>query len=1093
MRNFGYLGLHQVVSASTLGRDRLVDFSGELQLRRNEDYDEEKGKRKPKKSGFTTTLPEWKPDIIAEPVEEGGRYLDGNDDFTSPGQSIRYAQELSPVRLQLSPSLRMSPPVQQSVSRGRVNGHDVEPYYHTCFCNEMLLQPRLLHNCPKANVVIKAELRELEWNESLAAYFAHLPRCGPSFHNNRRGPFLVQSVLSSCSPRGSDKHFMDEFKLKLPLDLRPPPKSRSVRIFCLVFTVYHVKMSSRSKWKRAKKMFTGDGGNGETNASRVDQIAAGFFPISRNGGCLVDDGIHDVRIVYSAQPPASHLVESGLADETTLVLVEKTEIAEGNSTSGREHSYAEDTTDGGSAAPVSDDSTNASDFVSNADDSVSRGRTTGEPISLSVRICANSSLHTQNAVLSEYLHEEEDSQRPSDLNKNAFLSKISMGKELIVEESESRTYFEAEDRLLRSTLDVVKYNVCPVTRSHGFLLRAITRLWRTLIIGTGQASLAWANPATPIPLRLHAFASILQLLGGSSLYLTKNGLSQADGTKWSIVCLGRIIALFFDEQNLFGRSSVEVFHPSFLKTTSATDSSPTRPRPSSGRRKRHVRNNFELFDAQSFKSSPERVSSGLTSSPTHKRRLSDIPKHTFDNHSHPEITSEAAVFTNPSAKKELKVDSKSDFQSALRAATAAEDDFDRPESDGSRSANAMIQAFSGPSTGNRRWMTAPSRALSTIREQDDSETDDPNSSNRDITTDLTQNGKGESPDSPTGLDSEIVLNAPKKTVKQMRIPRSRKSSTSFDFSLIEEEPAEPEVVRESSPPKAHSVPKSDDEIESAGTAFLDVIGKSIGVRYVNHQIAFLRGRFKLSHDQFHTKNFVSTGPRTATEEQRVGSSHHRKTRSRSSIDWTLIGIGDGFAPAVIEESEDATKDHAKDQNEGLPTLKNEENKSLVLPDFSDRLISLERQSAHTARWFPFGYEVIILQWAAILVEQRALGERVRPERGWKGDRAGESSSDGGSSSNEGIAEAATRSIGVAVAGAPLLFEVIKESLGFRVSTIFREGLERGSTWTSPPLVMLDDTLFLGLEQVRWLLDALLFNRVFGVLMLFLLLTRLYQW
>jgi len=35
MRNFGYLGLHAVVhSRSSLARDRLVDFTGELQIRR---------------------------------------------------------------------------------------------------------------------------------------------------------------------------------------------------------------------------------------------------------------------------------------------------------------------------------------------------------------------------------------------------------------------------------------------------------------------------------------------------------------------------------------------------------------------------------------------------------------------------------------------------------------------------------------------------------------------------------------------------------------------------------------------------------------------------------------------------------------------------------------------------------------------------------------------------------------------------------------------------------------------------------------------------------------------------------------------------
>ena len=163
---------------------------------------------------------------------------------------------------------------------------------------------------------------------------------------------------------------------------------------------------------------------------------------------------------------------------------------------------------------------------------------------------------------------------------------------------------------------------------------------------------------------MHAFASVLQLLGGSSLYLTKNGLAQADGTsKWSIVCLGRVIALFFDEQTLFGRSTAEVFHPRFLRSTNpdekSDDKSPMRPS-SSGRRKRHVRNNFELFDAQNFQSSPESTNSSTYAggSPTrHPRRLSDIPNpnRPYDSVSQADTLSEVAVSTRSQNLKELKV------------------------------------------------------------------------------------------------------------------------------------------------------------------------------------------------------------------------------------------------------------------------------------------------------------------------------------------------------------------------------------------------------------------------------------------------------
>jgi hypothetical protein len=42
MRNFGYLGLHCVVNnKSSLAPDRLVDFTGEIQIRRRSEYDEE--------------------------------------------------------------------------------------------------------------------------------------------------------------------------------------------------------------------------------------------------------------------------------------------------------------------------------------------------------------------------------------------------------------------------------------------------------------------------------------------------------------------------------------------------------------------------------------------------------------------------------------------------------------------------------------------------------------------------------------------------------------------------------------------------------------------------------------------------------------------------------------------------------------------------------------------------------------------------------------------------------------------------------------------------------------------------------------------
>ena len=966
---------------------------------------------------------------------EGGRFLENQSENPPPAESVRYAQELSPIQLQVSPSVRLPPPASQSTgSRSKTGrGNDVEPFYHTTFCNEMVLHPKMLRACPKGNIVVKAELRELEWNESLTAYVAHLPSCGPSFHNNRRGPFLVQGVLTCCSPRGSEKNFVDEFKLKLPLDLSPAVKGQSLRSFCLFFTAYDVKMGSKNKWQKAKKLFSG---NEESKVevetfSRAEPLASGFFPIARDG-CLVDDGIHQVKMLYKSEEPSDEMVNNG-TDKTSLILVEKVETEISQSTVDDANlsvdNLSRDISHTGSTG-------SASDFGLNPEDSrMERGRNQTEPMVFSLRVCSSSSLHSSNPVLSHYLkEEEEDAKVEEDFHKNGFLSKISMGRDLLLEASTSRAPSGEEDRLLKSTLEIVKYSVCPITRSYGFLIRIMARLWRKMVMGTGIPCLAWSNPATPIPLRLHAFASILQLLGGSALFLSKNGLTQGDGTKWSIVSLARVVALCFDEGELF--DSEELFDINFLVRAVRSQESSSAKKNGPSRRKRHVRNNFDLYDLQASPDSMGSLSAG--SSPSHARRKSDIPASRSSDLFGSDFSSDTSPLQRAQDRADIKIDSKSDFQSALRAAVAAEDDFDKPEGDGSRSAKAMIQAFGGTNTGSRRWMTVPTRALTTIREGDDTDIEEAARGAEGVSREKTVESSPLAPNKNTDtLDNEIERNRPKTSVKQMRIPRGRKSSsTTFDLSSIEFNDTGVTSFEESvAESKPQSVPKTDEEIESAGTAFLDVLGKNLGVN-------------------------MSRG-----EEGNAGSSHHRKTRSRSSIDWTLIGSGDGFVPSIStpRNNESDGKDLAKDNNE-LTTLKRDEKKSVLLPDFADRLAALEKQSDYSARWFPYAYEVVILQWAAILVEQRALGERLRPDRGWKGDRSGEAP-DESVNMDDGIAEAATRAIGVAVAGAPLLFEIIKESLGFRINSLFKVGVAKGATWTSPPLVVLDETLFLGLEQV----------------------------
>lgn len=150
------------------------------------------------------------------------------------------------------------------------------------------------------------------------------------------------------------------------------------------------------------------------------------------------------------------------------------------------------------------------------------------------------------------------------------------------------------------------------------------------------------------------------------------------------------------------------------------------------------------------------------------------------------------------------------------------------------------------------------------------------------------------------------------------------------------------------------------------------------------------------------------------------------------------------------------------------TLKKEETTAVKLPSFLDRLVIIGSVSSDSARWFPFAYEVIILQWAAFLLEQRKSGEKAP-------DRTSTSSFDG----NEDLTHAAMRSVGVAVASAPMLFEVIKQSLGFRIKSLFDTMLAKKDVRITPPLLALDDTLMINLVQVvSMLADACIDTRNF---------------
>lgn len=212
----------------------------------------------------------------------------------------------------------------------------------------------------------------------------------------------------------------------------------------------------------------------------------------------------------------------------------------------------------------------------------------------------------------------------------------------------------------------------------------------------------------------------------------------------------------------------------------------------------------------------------------------------------------------------------------------------------------------------------------------------------------------------------------------------------------------------------------------------------------------------------------------------MGSSHHRKTHSRgTSIDWTLLSDDRGLdshtslSPIADDTPKSALK--SGDNDESMSTLKAEENSCITLPNFVDRLSHMGKMGDSSKRWFPYAYEVIIMQWCAILISQRRAADKNAATATPRGQEAVEQNT----VDSECLAHAAIRSVGVAVAAAPMLFEVIKQSLGFRISSLFHAAIPKNTNKVCPPLIKLDETLMLHLEQaVSMVTDACLDSRNF---------------
>lgn len=426
-----------------------------------------------------------------------------------------------------------------------------------------------------------------------------------------------------------------------------------------------------------------------------------------------------------------------------------------------------------------------------------------------VRIVVHSSVHPQNATLNEFLSRIPDAPTPLHLASASPSSPWKLGRsELLKHIATAEAETELDDvsdemqKLLLYTMDVSKPTLCSPAETSSHFFRIFTQLMRTFVSGKGTPSLLWANPASVIPLRMHAFATLLQIINGMNTYMVRNGCTQLDGGKsrWNLTELGRVVAMVFDEEQL--ESSGEVFSeeewkkmyisPTFSRSSASecgeesTTSQGSRPREKIRTRQPQKTNvgTSEVSDGLLEEESLDDLLAALASDA--EIAASNVAADT----SEPPTDSGLERVSPPDAEEDVesttsrfKIDSKSDFQNNLWASSAESSSLVSSAS-GSTAAHTMIQAYSGVGPSNRRkWMTAPTSGLATIREDAIREDADPGDSDfNESAPDLGAVVTPISPEHPgdknvdgnggaDALDTELVLRDRVAERKKMRVPR----------------------------------------------------------------------------------------------------------------------------------------------------------------------------------------------------------------------------------------------------------------------------------------------------------------------------------
>ena len=392
-----------------------------------------------------------------------------------------------------------------------------------------------------------------------------------------------------------------------------------------------------------------------------------------------------------------------------------------------------------------------------------------------MRIVAHSSLHSQNGLVNKVLSYRRDQGAMQNSQNRTFMASLRMGRDYIITNSKNSSPSDSsgsDDSLQQAILGLGNSQLCPTRVTIAHLPRLASALWRHIIVGEGQASLEWANPSNSPPLRLHAFVTLLRLVGSASMFMAQCGnVNVENSEKFSCVILGRMLALLFDEQRLSQGSQekfdLEYWH--FFLNSQPNEHSPSSKK-TQPRRKRHVRSTYDLANEIPSRSAQSQISAQTSSAGD----LATLPKPSYQDDEWDGLFDTSglnnAKVLSLQEIPESKLDSKSDFQSFLRAAVAEESDevIETKEVHSNDRLQEQAQSFSASYAGQgRRFHTLPPNLLTTIPEGDHGD---------DTTRSFYERRESQSSVSNNSLDgfTANVIDVEPQSLPQMRRPKLKK-------------------------------------------------------------------------------------------------------------------------------------------------------------------------------------------------------------------------------------------------------------------------------------------------------------------------------